>query len=452
MLTLVAAAGSSAFGSAEQAYLLQARQMQALSFAAHIPLVCFGIAFPALVMFVEWRSMRTGDPVYATLARRWSKVMLALFAVGVVTGTILSFEMGLLWPNFMATFGAVFGLGFAIEGISFFIEAIFIAIYVYGWGRLSPRAHFAAGIPIVITGLSGSLMVIAVNGWMNHPSGFELRDGEAVEVHPFSALFGNGYFWHELVHMYLAGYIVAGFATASVYAWGWLRGRRGRYERVALVVPLTVAALAAPVQVVVGDWAARDVAKKQPVKLAALEGLGHTEKGASEHLLGWYDGHEVKYGIRIPRMLSLLAFHDPKATVQGLDTVPAKDRPPVNVVRIAFQTMVGIGTLLALLGVVFLYVSLRRRRLPRSTWFYRGLVAAGPLSLVALIAGWVTTEGGRQPWVVYRVMRTSQAVTGAGGIPVGYATLALVYAGLAVAVAWVLCRLARAPLEAHAAR
>jgi cytochrome d ubiquinol oxidase subunit I len=438
---------SGAFGPVDQDYLLQARQMQALSFAAHIPLVCFGIAFPALVLFVEWLGHRTGDPLYHTLARRWSKVMLALFAVGVVTGTVLSFEMGLLWPNFMATFGAVFGLAFAVEGISFFLEAIFIAIYVYGWGRLSPRAHMLAGIPIIITGFSGSLMVITVNGWMNHPTGFRLEDGRAVDVHPWAALFENGYFWHELVHMYLAAYIVVGFLTAAVYAWGWLRGRRGRYERMALVVPLTVGALAAPAQIVVGDWAAREVAKNQPVKLAALEGLGETTRGAPVHLLGWYDEGEVKYGLEIPRLLSLLAFHDWNATVKGLDTVKADERPPVNIVRFSFQTMVGIGSLLALLGFVYLGTWLRRRRLPRSQWFYRALVLAGPLSLVALIAGWITTEVGRQPWVVYDVMRTSEAVTGASGIPIGYATLALLYAGLVVAVAWILRRLARVPIE-----
>jgi cytochrome d ubiquinol oxidase subunit I len=438
---------AAALGPVDQDYLFQARQMQALSFAAHIPLVCFGIAFPALVLFVEWLGLRTGDPVYRTLARRWSKVMLALFAVGVVTGTILSFELGLLWPNFMATFGDVFGLGFAVEGFSFFIEAIFIAIYVYGWGRLSPRAHFLAGIPIVITGFSGSLMVIAVNGWMNHPSGFTLRNGKAVDVHPFQALFENGYFWHELVHMYLAGFIVAGFVTASAYAWAWLRGDRSRYVRTALVIPLTVGALAAPAQVLVGDWAARTVGKEQPVKLAAFEGLQSTTRGAPEHLLGWYDGHEVEYGIKIPKLLSLLTFHRPNATVKGLDTVPADERPPVNVVRFAFQTMVGIGTGLALLGVIYVAVWLRRRRLPASDWFYRALVLAGPASLVALIAGWVTTEVGRQPWIVYGVMRTEEAVTGASGIPVGYATLALVYLGLAAAVAWVLRRLARAPLD-----
>ena len=436
-----------AFQPVDQGYLDEARQMQALSFAAHIPLVCFGIAFPAMVVFMEWRYLRTGDPLHRALAKRWSKVMLALFAVGVVTGTILSFEMGLLWPNFMATFGDVFGVAFALEGFSFFLEAIFIAIYVYGWDRLSPRAHFLAGFPIILTGFAGSLMVITVNGWMNHPTGFTLRGDEVVDVHPFAALFENDFFWHELIHMYLAGYIVAGFVTASVYAWGWLRGERSRYQRTALLVPLTLAALAAPVQILVGDWAAREIAEKQPAKLAALEGLGETTKGAELHVLGWYDNGEVKYGIGFPKLLSLLAFHDPNATVQGLEEVPEEDRPPVNVVRYSFQTMVFAGSALAALSALLLLSLLFRRRLPASKWFYRAVVLAGPVSLIALIAGWVTTEVGRQPWVVYDVMRTEDAVTGASGIPVGYATLALVYAGLAGAVFWILRRLSRAPLE-----
>src|ERR687897_777757 len=210
----------------EQDYLFQARQMQALSFAVHIPLVCFGIAFPSLVLLAEWLHLRTGNPVYRQLAKRWSKAMLALFAVGVVTGTILSFELGLLWPNFMATFGDVFGLGFALEAISFFVEAIFIAIYVYGWDRLSPRTHFRVGIPIVISGFTGSMFVISVNGWMNHPTGFSIKGGEVTDVQPFEALF-NGNLWHELIHMYTAGFIVAGFVVAGVYAFAWLKGRRG---------------------------------------------------------------------------------------------------------------------------------------------------------------------------------------------------------------------------------
>ncbi len=286
-----------ALGPVQQDHLLQARQMQALSFAVHIPLVCFGVAFPVMVLVMEWMGHRTGDPIYLAIARRWSRIMVALFAVGVITGTILSFEMGLLWPNFTATFGGVFGLGFAIEGFSFFLEAIFIGIYIYGWDRLSPRAHMLSALPIVFTGFSGSWMVIAVNAWMNHPSGFRLVRGEAVDIHPVHALFGNTYLWHELVHMYLAGYIVTGFVVAGAYAIARLRGRWGRYERTALVVPLTIAALAAPVQVLVGDWAARDVAESQPTKLAALEGLGRTEKGAPIHILGWYHDGEVKFGI-----------------------------------------------------------------------------------------------------------------------------------------------------------
>jgi cytochrome bd ubiquinol oxidase subunit I len=436
-------------GAAHQAYLLQARQMQALSFAVHIPLVCFGIAFPAMVLFCEWLYLRSGEELYRTLARRWTRIMAALFAVGVITGTILSFEMGLLWPNFTATFGSVFGLGFAIEGFSFFMEAIFIGIYIYGWSRLSPRAHFWSGIPIVIAGMTGSLMVIAVNAWMNHPGGFRLAGGHAVDVHPLKALFANGFLWPELTHMYIAGYIVTGFLVAGAYAIGSLRGKGRpptRYERTALAIPLTIAALASPVQVLVGDWAARDVAVQQPVKLAAFEGLAHTTKGASEHILGWYEDEKVEYGIGIPKLLSLLAFHDPEATVQGLDTVPEDRQPPINVVRLAFQAMVGIGTLLALLGVWLLAVRVRRRRLPESKWFYRAVALAGPASLVALIAGWVTTEVGRQPWVVYHVMLTSEAVTGAGGIVIGYTALALVYLGVACGVVWILRRLARAPL------
>jgi cytochrome d ubiquinol oxidase subunit I len=434
---------------AHQAYLLQARQMQALSFAVHIPLVCFGIAFPMFVLFAEARYLRTGDELYRTLARRWSRVMVALFAVGVVTGTILSFEMGLLWPNFTATFGSVFGLGFAIEGFSFFTEAIFLGIYVYGWSRLAPRLHFLSGIPVALAGFTGSLMVISVNAWMNHPSGFRLQGGRVVDVHPWAALLGNSYLWHELIHMYIAGYIVVGFLVAGWYAFCRLRQRRPatRYERTALIIPLTVAALAAPVQVLVGDWAARDVATTQPVKLAAIEGLAHTTRGASEHVLGWYTAGQVKYGIAIPKLLSLLAFHSPSAVVKGLDTVPADRQPPVNVVRVSFQTMVGIGTLLALLGVFFVFTRWRRGPPPDSVWFHGALVAAGPLSVIALIAGWVTTEVGRQPWVVYHVMLTSQAVTAAHGIAVGYGALVAVYIALAGATAWILRRLSRMELE-----
>jgi cytochrome d ubiquinol oxidase subunit I len=434
--------------SGPQPDALEARQMQALSLAVHIPIVCMGIAFPAIILFVEGLYLRTGDPTYKALAKRWSKVALIIFAVGVITGTILSFEFGLLWPEFMATFGEVFGVAFGLEGISFFLEAIFIAIYVYGWDRLGRVAHFLTGIPIVITGFTGSFTVIAVNGWMNNPEGFDVVDGRVVNPRPWDALL-NDHLWHELVHMYVAGYIVAGFLVAGVYARAWLKGRRDRYHRTGLVVALSVAALAAPVQIIVGDWAGRTVAENQPVKLAGFEGLAETQEGAPFTIGGIYDEKtgEVRWGIEIPKLLSLLAHHDPNAKVVGLDSVPLDDQPPVNIVRFAFQTMIGIGTGMALLGAVFVLTWLRRRRLPESRLFYWAVVAAGPASVVALISGWVTTEVGRQPWIVYEVMRTRQAVTAADDLEVGYVLLGVVYVSLAVAVVWLLRRLAGRPPE-----
>ena len=438
-----------ALDGAGSEYLLEARQMQALSLAVHIPLVCFGIAFPAMVVFTEWLGIRTGDPVYTRLAKRWSKVMLILFAIGVVTGTILSFELGLLWPHFMEQWGEVFGFAFAIEGLAFFAEAIFITIYIYGWDRLSPRAHFRTGIAVAAAGVLGSTSVIAVNGWMNNPQGFDLgANGEVTDVRPFEALF-NPNLWHQEVHMYLAGFIVASALVAGVYAYAWLGGRRDRHHRAGLIISLAVLALAAPAQLVIGDWAARTVAEEQPAKLAAIEGLDQTTEGADLTLGGVYFDGSVHGGVSIPDGLSLLADHDPNATIEGLDAVPADDRPPVGWVRNAFQVMVGIGTALAALGLWFLWSRWRRGGLPGSRWFYRAAVAAGPLAVVALISGWIVTEVGRQPWIVYELMRTEDAVTGAEGIPVGYATLVVVYIGLASVALFMLRRLARQPIEAE---
>ena len=433
-LLLAAEQVDGVLGRPEQDQLLPARELQALSLAVHIPLVCFGIAFPAMVLFTEGLWLRTGNPVYKALAKRWSKIMLVLFAIGVVTGTILSFEFGLLWPNFMATFGEVFGVGFTLEGVSFFVEAIFIAIYVYGWEKLPKRTHFLVGIPVAIAGVTGSLLVIAVNGWMNDPGGYDVVNGQVENVRPFAALFG-GNVWHELVHMYLAGYLVVGFLLAGHYGRRWLAGQRDQYTRTALVIGLTFAALAAPVQVLVGDWAARTVAEKQPVKLAAFEGLEETTKGAPFHA----------GPIEVPKLLSLLAFHDPNATVKGLNTVPKDDQPPVNIVRFSFLTMVTIGSALMALGLWYLVLWWRRRALPESKWFYRALSAAGPLAIVALICGWVTTEVGRQPWVVYEVMRTEQAVTDGGGIWIAFGVMCVVYAGLIAAAWWLLRRLTATP-------
>lgn len=435
------------FAGGQTNQLTWARQLQALSLIVHIPLVCFGIAFPAMVLFTEGLYLRTGDPLYRRIAKRWSKVIIIFFAIGVVTGTILTFEFGILWPNFMATFGDVFGLAFGLEGLAFFIEGIFVAIYVYGWDRLPAKVHFLSGIPMMLAGIFGATMVIAVNGWMNNPVGFDIVGGLVVNIDPWRALF-NDFFWHEVAHMYLAGYLVVGFLVAGVYAVAWLKGDRSRYVRTAMIIPLTFAALIAPAQLIVGDWAGREVAVKQPVKLAAIEGLGETTKGAPFTIGGFYshDENRVKGGVEIPYLLSLLAFHDPNATVQGLDAVPVDDRPgPINTVRYAFHTMVGIGTLLALIAAWYLLTWWRRRSLPQSRWFYRLVAVSGVLAVIALEAGWIVTEVGRQPWVVYDVMRVEDAVTQAGGISYMLLGGVLIYSGLIAMVVWLLRRLARDP-------
>jgi len=425
--------------------LFYARQQMALSLGFHIVIACLGMAFPFIVVLAEWRGARTGDPVYTALARRWAKAMGVLFAVGAVSGTILSFEFGILWPRWMGRFGAVMGLPFAIEGFAFFLEAIFIGIYLYGWDRVSARAHQRVGIAIGIAGVASAFFVVAANGWMNEPTGFHVVSGKVVDVKPWAALF-NSALWPEATHMILGAFIVAGCLVATPHAWALLRGRGTRYHRAGLALSLTVAMIAAPVQIVAGDWAARHVAAKQPTKLAAIEGVTHTEKGAPLHIGGIYVDGEVKGAIRIPDLLSLLAYDDPHATVRGLDAVASADRPPVNVVRTAFQVMVAIGFGLVALGAWLALAWRRRRALPVSRWFLRAAIAAGPAAVLALECGWVVTEVGRQPWIVYQVMRTRDAVSDASGLRYGYFLLLVVYTLLAGATFTVLRRLARTPL------
>jgi len=426
--------------------LFWAREQMAFSLGTHIVIACIGMSVPFIVVFAEWRGQRTGDPVYTTLARRWAKALGVLFAVGAVTGTILSFEFGILWPRWMGRYGDVMGLPFAMEGFAFFLEAIFIGIYLYGWDRLPPRVHLWTGVPIGIAGVASAFFVVAANGWMNEPTGFRLdAQGNVVHVDPFAAMF-NSALWPEATHMILAAFIVGGGLFAMPYAWRLLRGGATRYHRVGLMVPLTIAMIAAPVQIVVGDWAARHVAEHQPVKLAAMEGLYRSESGAPIHVLGVYVDNHVVGGIAIPRGLSSLAFHNADATVKGLQTVTAADRPPVNVVRASFQVMVFIGTAMVALGLWMLLAWRKRRAMPRSRWFLRAALATGPAAVVALECGWVVTEVGRQPWIVYNVMRVRDAVTDAPNIRFGFIGLVLLYVALFTFTVLVLRRLARVPL------
>ena len=432
---LVATAGSN---------LLAARTQMAFTLGFHIVLACFGVAFPAIMLIAEWRARKRDDPEALLLARRWSKVVAVLFAVGAVSGTVLTFEFGLLWPRLMDRFGDAIGIGFAIEGIFFFLEAIFIAIYIYGWDRLSPRAHFWSGVPIAISGIGGAFSVIAANSWMNTPAGFTLGpDGRIEDVNPIDVLLNTSTF-HEFVHMWVAAYIVTGFLVASVYAVAMLRGRRDRYHRLGFVIPFTVAAIATPIQLVVGDAAARDVYGDQPVKFAAMECIYKTGDDQPEQLGGVCHDGRVSGDISLPGVDSLLADFSTSAVVQGLDSVPANDRPPTpTTIHLAFDTMVGLGTAMAALAAWFAIGWWRRREPPRSPWFLRAAGAAGIAAVLALECGWMVTEIGRQPWIVHGYMRTREAVTPAKGIWWALALTLAIYVALAAIAGTVLRGMAR---------
>ncbi|WP_329409545.1 cytochrome ubiquinol oxidase subunit I [Streptomyces sp. NBC_00704] len=416
--------------------LLPARELMAFTLASHILLVPFGVALPFITLLMHHRALRRDDPVALTLARRWSAVMAVQFAIGVVTGTVLSFEFGLLWPGMMGRWGDVFGLGFGIEAWAFFLEAVLIAIYLYGWRRLRPWTHFWLAVPLPLAALLGAFGIIAANSWMNTPQGFRLDEqGAPVDVDVrqaiFTPMFGPEY-WHFVVAMLLtAGYVVAG-----VYATGWLRGRRDRYHRLGFTVPFTVAAVLTPVQFVLGDSAARAVFHKQPVKFAATEIVWKTGTHVPEYMFGRLksDG-TVSGGIRIPQLDSILAGFSPGTKVTGLTSVPAADRPtPVQatIAHWAFDVMVTVGSLLILLALWYAWSWWRRRDVPAGRWFHRCAALAGAACLVTVECGWITTEVGRQPWIVYRQMRVSEAVTGthAGSLWAMLGIVVVVYAAV----------------------
>jgi cytochrome d ubiquinol oxidase subunit I len=428
--------------------LLAARELMAFTLGFHIILSCIGIALPAMMLIAEYRGRKKGDQVALDLARSWSKAAAVLFAVGAVTGTVLSFEMGLLWPKFMERYGDVFGTGFAIEGIFFFLEAIFIAIYIYGWNRLSGWVHFWSGVPIVIAGIGGAFSVIAVNSWMNQPQGFRLdANGDVASVEPVKALF-NPATTYEFPHMFLAAYLVVGFGLASIYAVGMLRHperRTQRRHRLGLLIPLTVGAILAPVQVFVGDIAARGIADHQPAKFAATECIYETGDNQTEWLGGICTDDEVKYGIGIPGLDSLLVGYSTDTVVTGLDQIPDDEEPPAKtLLHLAFDAMVGIGFGLVALGAWFAIAWRRSRDIPRTKWFLRAIGLSGIGAVVALEAGWIVTEVGRQPWIVWEQMRVAEAVTDAGGLWFVLAGAILLYAALGTFAVIAIRHLARA--------
>jgi cytochrome bd ubiquinol oxidase subunit I len=432
-----------------------ARAQMAFTLAFHIILVPLGVSWSVMALIANYRGIRRANADAIRLAQRWSKYMAVTFAVGAVTGTVLSFEFGLLWPQFMGQWGEAFGVPFAFEGLFFFLEAVFISIYIFGWRRLKPWTHFWTGVPIAVAGIFGSISVVAANAWMNSPEGVTLDTaGNVVAVDPLGVIF-NGAMPLMAAHMVIAAYLVGGFLVAMVYATAMLRGRRDRYHRLGFLIAFSVAAIAVPVQMGVGDGLARWVYSNQPVKFAAIEMVPTTGSDVPETLLGHLNSEgEVVGGVPIPGIASWLS--DPgtgRATVvQGLDSVPADERPTnrqVNVVHLAWDIMIGVGTALFLLTLWYWASWIFRRDMPRSKWFLRCAVAAGPLAVLAMEAGWIVSEVGRQPWIVYNKMRVEDAATTNTGVWITFIAVTILYIGLGVTTILVLRGMSRRYREAR---
>ena len=418
-------------------HLTAGRAQIGTSLSFHLFFAVLGVGLPLMMLIAEGLHLRTGDPVWRALARRWSTVFAVLFAVGAVSGTIISFELGLLWPRFMAYAGGIIGLPFSLEGGAFFIEAIFVGIYLYGWDRLSPRLHWFSGVPIALASVGSAFFIVTANAWMNAPRGFQLSHGHVTHVDPLAAMF-NPAWATETSHMVLGAYLATAFGVAAVYAVGMLRGHRDAYHRKAIAVAMSSAAILAPLQVGVGDLLGRTVAHNQPAKLAAIEGVRNTEHGAGLNVGGIpVPGHVPILNVKIPHLLSVLAFDRPNATVRGLNSFPKADRPPLTgPVRLAFIGMVGIGT--GLVGIGLLYW-LRRRRNgpgPEDRITLAALAVAGPLAFLANELGWMVSELGRQPWVVYGFLRTSNAITTASGLGATFTAFTFLYITLTGLTIW----------------
>jgi cytochrome d ubiquinol oxidase subunit I len=430
--------------------ILAARSQMAMSLGFHIIFAVIGIGLPLLMVIAEWRWIRTGDAIYLDLAKRWSKGAAILFAVGAVSGTVLSFELGLLWPKFMQFAGPIMGMPFSLEGFAFFTEAIFLGIYLYGWDRVGRRAHLFSGIIVAVSGVLSGIFVVIANAWMNSPTGFDIVNGAVTNVRPFAAM-ANPATLSQTLHMTLAAYAATGLGVAGIHAILILRGNTAAFHRRALAIALAVGAPAALVQPVSGDVSARYVAAVQPAKLAAMESHFQTRRGAPLHIGGWpdVDQRETRWALEIPRGLSLLAFHDPNAEVTGLEAFPREDWPPVAIVPIAFQIMVALGTFMAFVSAWALFRAWRTRakgRLEDDRWLLRAVAIATPMGFIAIEAGWTVTEVGRQPWVVYGVFRTADAVTPMPGLIVPFLLFSALYVLLGVIVVYMLRQhIARAP-------
>ena len=431
--------------------LLWARSTMALSLGFHIIFASISMVLPIYMAFAHHRYLRDGKEVHLRLTRAWSKGAAVLFATGAVSGTALSFQLGLLWPGFMEHAGPIIGMPFSLEGAAFFLEAIFLGLFLYGWEKLPARLHWVCGVLVGVCGVASGVLVIAANGWMNSPTGFDWVAGKAINIDPWAAMFNRA--WPlQALHMLVAAIQATGFAAAGMHAWGLLHAKSELdqgFHREALRIILPLAVVASLVQPLVGDLSAKSVADRQPEKLAAMEAHFETEKGAGLWVGGIPDEETqtVRYGVKIPYALSFLAHGDPHAEVLGLEEFPQEEHPPVAVVHYAFQVMVGLGMVLLCVSLFWLFCTKWRPQLRLHPGFLKLLVLLTPAGFVALQAGWIVTEVGRQPWVLYRVIRTADAVTPVPGQAIMFASIATLYAFLGVTTFGVLYRLYRMELS-----
>lgn len=428
--------------------LLAARAQMGTSLAFHIIFSALGVGLPLLLCIAEGLALWRNDATWMMLARRWTRAVAILFAIGAVSGTILSFELGLLWPTYIKYAGAVVGLPFALEGFAFFIEAIFLGLYLYGWDRLSPRAHWLCSFPIWISGLASAWFVVSANSWMNTPAGFVFKNGKIIDINPIQAIL-NPSTPYETIHMILACYVATGFGVAAVYAVGLLRGRHDDYHRKGLLLAMAIGAIAIPLQIISGDANARALVTDQPPKLAAMEGVFKTERGAPLMIGGLADPNtgRVYYALEIPHGLSFLATGDPNATIKGLDAYAPDDRPNPLPIHTSFDGMVGSGFFALFVALIFWFVYWRKKRtVPKNRVLLGAIVLAGPLSFLAIELGWMVTEFGRQPWVIYNFLRTKDAVTPAPGLNISFLVFSIIYILLSITLIGLLRGIARSPL------
>jgi cytochrome d ubiquinol oxidase subunit I len=411
----------------------------AMSLAFHIIFAVVGIGMPTLMVVAERRWQTTRDPIYLDLAKRWAKGTAVLFAVGAVSGTVLSFELGLLWPRFMAFAGPIIGMPFSLEGFAFFTEAIFLGVYLYGWQRVSPRAHLAAGILVAVSGALSGVFVVIANSWMNTPAGLDLDGGRVIAIDPIRAML-NPSALQQTLHMTIAAYTATGFAVAAIHAFLLRRDPANAFHRRALSIALMVGVPAAIVQPISGDISARNLASYQPMKLAAAEALFRTQQGAPLTIGGLpdMDDASVRFAIEVPYGLSLLAYHDPQAEVKGLDQIPRDDWPHVPTVHLAFEVMLALGSWMALLGLWVLGTTVRKRDLFTNRRLLAAIAMSGPAGILAIEAGWVVTEVGRQPWIIQGILRTRDAVTPMPHLIVPFTLFTGLYLLLGVVVGWML--------------